>query len=364
MAATLLRDRPEAVPAVLDVVRHGSDPAREAALRALDGNAATVRTELLAWADGQVRRAGRLRGHALALAAVDGSATAPYLGHVLPLRLEAIQARLLQSLSILGAPEASSLIRRCLHAPDPEVRAQAIEAIEALGDPKLARGVVRLLEQDVDLAAAGPQDAIAAADTLSRDDDAWVRALALRTLAEHHMAARAAVARQVREDPSPIVRGAVEVPEGGGEMPDELRLVNEVDRMLVLRRVPIFASLDPEDLQRVAATASERSWDEGDVLMTEGEIGNDLVVIVEGSVSVVHEDGVDRHVLRRVEAGEHIGELAVLREGPRAATVVAEAPGVRGLVISGAAVGALLRERPDAAMAMLATLAERTSQQR
>ena len=38
-------------------------------------------------------------------------------------------------------------------------------------------------------------------------------------------------------------------------MPDELQLVNEVDRMLVLRRVPIFASLDPEDLQRVAAAA-------------------------------------------------------------------------------------------------------------
>jgi HEAT repeat protein len=364
MAATLLRERPEAVPAVIDLVRHGADPAREAALRALDGNAATVRTELLAWADGQVRRAGRLRGHALALGAIGGSATAPYLEHVLRRRLAAIQARLLQCLAILGAPEASSLIRRCLHAPDPDVRAQAVEAIEALGDPKLARGIVRLLEQDVEMATAGHLEAIAAADALSRDDDVWVRALALRTLAEHHAAAGRLVVRQVREDPSPIVHAAVEVPEGGGEVPDELRLVNEVDRMLALRRVPIFASLDPEDLQRVAATASEHSWDEGDVLMTEGDIGNDLVVIVEGAVSVVHEDGTDRHVLRRVEAGEHIGELAVLREGPRAATVVAEPPGVRGLVISGEAVGALLRERPDAAMAMLATLAERISQQR
>ena len=54
----------------------------------------------------------------------------------------------------------------------------------------------------------------------------------------------------------------------------------------------------------------------------------------------------------------------MLREAPRAATVVAVAPGVRGLVISGEAVHALLRERPDAAMAMLATLAERISQQR
>jgi HEAT repeat protein len=364
MAATLLHDRPEAVPAIIDVVRHGSGPAPEAALSALDGNTATVRTELLAWADGEVRRAGRLRGHALALSAIEGSATAPYLDHVLRRRLAAIQSRLLRCLAILGAPEASSLIRRCLHAPDPEVRAQAVEAIEALGDPKLARGVVRLLEQDLDMATAGPDAAIAAADALSRDEDDWVRALALRTLAEHHATAQRLVAMQVSGDPSPIVRAAVGVAEGGGEVPDELRLVNEVDRMLVLRRVPIFASLDPEDLQRVATSATERSWDEGDVLMAQGEIGNDLIVIVEGSVSVVHGNGADRHVLRRVEAGEHIGELAVLREAPRAATVMADPPGVRGLVISGDAVGALLRERPDAAMAMLATLAERISQQR
>jgi hypothetical protein len=362
-AAELLRDQPAAVPAVIGMLRDGPDPAREAALRSLDGHADAVRGELLAWADGQVRRAGDLRGHAIALAGLHGSAPGEYLAHIVSRRLMAIQARLLQCLAILGAPEASSLIRRCLHAPDADTRAQAVEAIDALGDARLARGVVRLLERDIELGDASATEGIASAMALSRDGDVWVRALALRTLAEHHAAAQVAVAEQVREDPSPIVHAAVDVPEGGG-VPDELRLVNEVDRMLVLRRVPIFASLDPEDLQRVAAAASERSWAEGDRLMTEGEIGSDLIVIVEGAVSVIHEDEGARHVLREVGAGEHIGELAVLREAPRAASVVAQAPGVRGLVISGEAVHALLRERPDAAMAMLATLAERISQQR
>ena len=147
-------------------------------------------------------------------------------------------------------------------------------------------------------------------------------------------------------------------------VPQELQLVSEVDRMLALRRVPIFASLDPEDLQRVAAAATEEAWADGDVLMSQGEFGNDMVVVVEGSVRVIHSDGGTEHLLRRVGPGEHIGELAVLREAPRAATVIAEPPGVRGLVISGDAVRALLVERPEAAMAMLATLAERISQQR
>ena len=45
------------------------------------------------------------------------------------------------------------------------------------------------------------------------------------------------------------------------------------------------------------------------------------------------------------------------------ATVIAEDGGARGLVVAGSGLKAILRERPDAAMAMLATLAERISRQ-
>jgi CRP-like cAMP-binding protein len=68
-------------------------------------------------------------------------------------------------------------------------------------------------------------------------------------------------------------------------------------------------------------------------------------------------------LLRRVEAGEHIGELAMLRGAPRAATVIAEPPGVRALLLDADGLRSVLRERPDAAMAMLATLADRISQE-
>ena len=90
----------------------------------------------------------------------------------------------------------------------------------------------------------------------------------------------------------------------------------------------------------------------------------ELVVLLDGSVRVerLEPDGSTRFI-RTYDAGEHIGELAVLRERPRVASVLAQADGVRGLIVSGSGLKAILRERPDAAMAMLATLAERLSRQ-
>ena len=142
--------------------------------------------------------------------------------------------------------------------------------------------------------------------------------------------------------------------------PNATPTLAQLETMLLLRRVPIFERLDPEDLARIAATATERSFGPNENLVSEGETGEELYVLLEGRVHVTrHEsEGVERHV-RDYSAGEHIGELAVLRDQPRAGTVIAGPQGVRALVIDGEGLKAILRERPDAAMAMLATLAER-----
>ena len=235
---------------------------------------------------------------------------------------------------MLGAPEARGVIRRCLRSADADVRAQATEALDSVGDRRLAGALIDLLEGGPAVEGDTADDALV---RLSDDADLWIRELARRSIEE---------------------RG------GRVDMATTVRTLSDIDTMLLLRRVPLFEGLDPEDLQRIARASEERSFVPDERIMLEGDLGDELVVLVHGSVRVVHldADGTER-VLRRYEAGEHIGELAVLRERPRAATVIAEDDGVRGLVIRGEALKAILHERPEAAMAMLATLAERISRQ-
>lgn len=146
-------------------------------------------------------------------------------------------------------------------------------------------------------------------------------------------------------------------------MPESERTLGEIDRMMFLRRVPLFAGLAPEDLQRLAAITVEHLYAADEPLVREDDLGEDVIVIVQGSVRVVRGAGAGARLVKKYAAGDHVGELAFLRQQPRAATVLADADGVRGLVIDGEGLRALLMERPEAAMAMMATLAERISQE-
>jgi HEAT repeat protein len=373
-AADTIRARPFISDPVIELLEADSPQTHEAVLWALDGHGAQTRDAVLSWARGQVARANGLRQQRWALEEAPlGNATSvdppvaggamAFLIAILGRRERAILNHLLIGLAVVGAPEAGGLIRRCLRSNDPDVRAQAIEAIDSVGDAELRRAIVSLL--DPPGSAAQPSQDRVLRD-LGADPDHWIRALALRARAERAAVEWSTIREQARSDPDPTVRDSlVSLAEGGGLlMPDAARMLGDIDRMLFLRRVPLFANLAPEDLQRLATTCMERLYDTDEVVFQEGDLGDELVVIVEGTVRVVHieADGTER-LLRRYEAGDHIGEMALLREAPRAATVIAEPPGMRGLVIGGEGLTAILRERPEAAMALLATLATRLSQQ-
>ena len=85
---------------------------------------------------------------------------------------------------------------------------------------------------------------------------------------------------------------------------------------------PILLGLAEEDLDVLARSAVERVFAPGDVICREGELGDVMHFVVDGRVEIVKQMdvGVERH-LHYVGSGEYFGEIAILQEGPRVATV-------------------------------------------
>lgn len=364
-ASASLAGRSDAMPAVLAVLETGSGRAQDAALDALARGDDHVAGPVREWSLRKLDRAIELRQRATAVrrlaAEEDGRvvvSTLDFLAFALECRERHVEDRLLTAIGILGAPEATGPIRRSLQARDPDIRGQALEALDAIGDRQLAGSVVELLEADVDRRPAHPAETL---ETLCGDPDEWIRVLALRASAERVRREWETLEGRIASATGPIASIALEglLQDGGPPMPKTEQTLGEIERMLFLRRVPLFGRLAPEDLQRLAATAIERLYPAGEALVREGELGDELIVIADGRVRVVHGEGADEQLILTYAAGDHIGELAVLTDRPRAATVIADGVDVRGLVIDGTALRTILRERPDAAMAMLATLAQR-----
>ena len=341
-ATAALAERRDATVVLLDTLRDGSERAQQAAVSAL-ATGAESGPAVRAWALGLLERAAALRRYAMAPSTPPGTSE-EFLCFLVAQRAGRLEELVLTAIAALGAPEASGPIRRALRSPDSDVRAQAIEALDALGDRQIGRAVARLL--DTERADERATDETIRA--LAEDADPWIKAVARRVLDERH-----------RDESRMIV--ADETP--GEAMAETDRTLGDIERMLFLRRVALFEQLAPEDLQRIAAVATERIYQPHDALVHEGDLGDELVVIVEGDVAIVQGQGDEARLIRTYQAGEHIGELAVLRAQPRAASVIAGSEGVRGLVIGGEGLRAILRERPEAAMAMLATLADRISAQ-
>ncbi len=90
-----------------------------------------------------------------------------------------------------------------------------------------------------------------------------------------------------------------------------------VDVLDLLRRVPLLGVLPPRVVERLAREAIEVTASAGTTLVTEGEPGDRFFVIRSGRVEVSHGD----RVIRQLGEGDWFGELALLRDIPRTATV-------------------------------------------
>jgi hypothetical protein len=205
--------------------------------------------------------------------------------------------------------------------------ANALETLEASTPSSSVRGLLRLWEVPTGSETRAedvPEEALL-------HEDAFIRACA-------------ELARSARHDE-------------GDAMARSSRSMSPTELVLVLRRIALFAALEPAELLRVAAIADERSYADGDVLGAEGELGEEMHVVLDGTVRVVRAGGDE--VARR-GTGDVVGEMSVITREPRIASLIADGD-VRTLRIGHREFDGMVRERPDIALAVMRVLARRLS---
>ena len=116
----------------------------------------------------------------------------------------------------------------------------------------------------------------------------------------------------------------------------------------VLAHMPLFERLTERELLRVMQAVEVRQYKDGDIVIREGDKGDELFIVLDGKVRVQRGE----QVLTHLGQGEHVGEMALIRSVPRSATVVA-AGDAELIAIRRADFFEILRKEHEVAVKML-----------
>jgi CRP/FNR family cyclic AMP-dependent transcriptional regulator len=126
------------------------------------------------------------------------------------------------------------------------------------------------------------------------------------------------------------------------------------EREAALARAPLFAALPMRHLRRLARSSGVMHRDTGSTVVKEGAAGSVFFVILEGRVKVVRKG----RSIARLKAGDFFGEMALLDDHPRVASVVTEEPS-RFLTLSAREFRVTVEEEPALAKRILREMAGR-----
>lgn len=99
-----------------------------------------------------------------------------------------------------------------------------------------------------------------------------------------------------------------------------MSLNEEVD---LLRQIPVFAKIEPAKLKLIAFTAERLTYTPGQVLCSQGDPGDAAYLIIDGSAGVYIDTAGGRAKVAELGRGDIVGEIAILCDVPRTATVEA-----------------------------------------
>ena len=129
---------------------------------------------------------------------------------------------------------------------------------------------------------------------------------------------------------------------------------SKAEQIELLGNVSLFSECSKKELGQIASMMEERRVDSGTELTEEGQEGDEFFVVAEGLAEAV----IGGKKVGSIKPGSFFGEMALLDQGPRVATVRAKLP-TRVLVLDAKSFGRVVRDSPSVAIKVMKTLAER-----
>ncbi len=125
-----------------------------------------------------------------------------------------------------------------------------------------------------------------------------------------------------------------------------------------LRTIPMFRTIEPAKLRLLAFISERITFRSGEVICTQGEPGDSAFIILSGNGDVMVDAGGEQRKVAEIRKNDVVGEMALLTEMPRTATVTAREE-ITALRISKDNFFRILQEFPEVSLEMMRVLAHR-----
>lgn len=299
-------------------------------------------------------------GHMIKILEAEPSPTHDFLADVLRRKRARGGDRLVRVLHFDPESETARIVCDRLCGNNDEVREKALEELRTRVTPALGERLISIRREIANMEDTRlplPEGLRA----YTENENPYVRAAALYALAERGALDLDSLHR-LSGDEHELVRetlqGLADRLGGRAGVVTKHPKLTRIERMIALRSVPIFASLEPESLAELSRSSREETYPPDEILFREGEHGDEVFIVLAGDVIVLHRAGTDEEVvIDRHTVGGVIGEIAVLDPGPRSATLRAGATGGRVLRLDGTAFRDALTADPAVASGVIRTLA-------
>jgi HEAT repeat protein len=316
--------------------------AKEGALLALANMEGVQARQFLAFWEGELHDVYRYKLMLACLEAHPPRDADTFLHMALRNAHDQILSLLVQLLALWTSPSVARLVEESLHDPDHNKRANALEALESLGERRFTRLLLPILaaeeeQQDTWRDVAHQQWHLTVTDVPTvlemsvQSANKWIvigallagqaRAEELKEMWTTHLThlATAAEDADVRRTARRIAGQAVEEP---------YQALSSTDVMLFLKRIPLYSSMTLGQLHTIATRLTEQEMRPGEVIFHEGDLSYELYLIVSGKVDIVQRRRDIARTLTTLSEGDFFGDMAIFEDLPRSADAIAAEQGM------------------------------------